>query len=217
MADGVSKVSISADFSNYSDIPAWAETTNEVDFGPPSLVDLSLYHQPGFEIGRPKWYVLLWWLVQALVFPLTLHMAHGPRCALLRLFGAKIGKHVVIRPSARFTYPWKVEIGDYSWVGEDVTFYSLAPIRLGQHCVVSQKSYLCTGSHDLSDSSFALVTAPIVIENGAWVATDCFVAPGVRIGANAVIGARSSVFKDMPAQQICMGTPCRPCKHREIH
>lgn len=187
------------------------------DFGPPSLVDLSRYHQPGFEMGRPKWYVMVWWLVQAVVFPLTLHAAHGPRCALLRLFGAKIGKQVVIRPSARFTYPWKVEIGDYSWVGEDVTFYSLAPIRLGQHCVVSQKSYLCTGSHDPSDPRFALMTAPIVIENGAWVATDCFIAPGVRIGANALIAARSSVFKDMPAQQICMGSPCRPKQKRVIH
>ncbi|MEM6256160.1 MAG: hormogonium polysaccharide biosynthesis acetyltransferase HpsU [Cyanobacteria bacterium P01_D01_bin.156] len=186
------------------------------DFGPPSLVDLTQYYQPGFEIGRPKWYVLLWWLVQSVVFPLTLHTTHGLRCAVLRLFGAKIGKNVVIRPSARFTYPWKVEIGDHSWVGEDVVFYSLAPIRLGQHCVVSQKSYLCTGSHDFSDPSFALVTAPVVIENGAWIATDCFIGPGVRIGANALIGARSSVFKDMPAQQICMGSPCRPQRPREM-
>ncbi|MGD1949904.1 MAG: colanic acid biosynthesis acetyltransferase WcaF, partial [Leptolyngbyaceae cyanobacterium] len=110
----------------------------------------------------------------------------------------------------------KVEIGDYSWVGEDVTFYSLAPIKLGQHCVVSQKSYLCTGSHDPSDPRFALMTAPIVIENGAWVATDCFIAPGVRIGANALVGVRSSVFKDMPAQYVCVGSPCRPQKIRVI-
>ena len=210
MVDGVSK-------ATSGDVPRPAiDFSGPSALGAPSLVDLRRYHQPGFEIGRPKWYVLLWWLVQAVVFPLTLHTAHGLRCALLRLFGANIGTNVVIRPSARFTYPWKVEIGDHSWVGEEVTFYSLAPIRLGHHCVVSQKTYLCTGSHDISDPSFALVTAPIVIENGAWVATDCFVGPGVTIGANAVIGARSSVFKDMPAQQVCMGSPCRPHRPREI-
>ena len=214
MTDSSSPVSINASDAANASAPA---DDRGSDFGPPSLTDLSRYYQPGFEVGRSKWYVMVWWLVQAVVFPLTLHTAHGPRCALLRLFGAKIGKNVVIRPSARFTYPWKVEIGDYSWIGEDVTFYSLAPIRLGQHCVVSQKSYLCTGSHDPSDPRFALVTAPIVIENGAWVATDCFIAPGVRIGANALIAARSSVFKDMPEQQICMGSPCRPQKKRVIH
>lgn len=187
------------------------------DFGPPSLTDLSQYHQPGFDAGRPKVIIMLWWLLQAIIFPLTLHASHKPRCALLRLFGAKVGKNVVIRPTARFTYPWKVEIGDYSWVGDDVVFYSLAPIRIGQHCVISQKSYLCTGSHDYTDPTFALVTAPIVIENGVWVTTDCFVGPGVRIGANALIGARSSVFSDMPAQQICTGTPCKPRKPRVIN
>jgi putative colanic acid biosynthesis acetyltransferase WcaF len=182
---------------------------------PPSpWVDLSQYHQTGFAIGRSKWYVMLWWLVQAVVFPLTLHASHGPRCALLRLFGAKIGKQVIIRPTARFTYPWKVEIGDYSWVGDDVVFYSLAPIRVGEHCVVSQRTYLCTGSHDISDPKFGLVTAPIVIENGAWVAIDCLVGPGVTIGANSVIAARSSVFRDMPPHQVCMGTPCRAVKPR---
>ncbi|WP_390622410.1 hormogonium polysaccharide biosynthesis acetyltransferase HpsU [Vasconcelosia minhoensis] len=177
-------------------------------------MDLRQYHQPGYVAGRSKAIMLLWWLVQAVVFPLTLHASHAPRRALLRLFGAKIGRQVMIRPTARFTYPWNVEIGDYSWVGDDVVFYSLAPIRVGQHCVISQKSYLCTGSHDILDRRFGLITAPIVIENGAWVAIDCFIAAGVRIGANAVIGARSSVFGDMPAQQVCFGSPCRPIRPR---
>jgi putative colanic acid biosynthesis acetyltransferase WcaF len=128
----------------------------------------------------------------------------------LRCFGAKIGKGVVIRPSARFTYPWKVEIGDYSWIGDNVEFYSLDRIYVGSHVVISQKSYLCTGSHDIQDPQFRLVTAPIVIENGVWVATDCFVAPGVTIGANSVVGVRSTVLKDLPSGYLCYGTPCVP-------
>ncbi|MEO1210205.1 MAG: hormogonium polysaccharide biosynthesis acetyltransferase HpsU [Cyanobacteria bacterium J06638_20] len=184
--------------------------------GPPSVVDLRQYDQSWYRTGRPKWLVLLWWLVQAVVFPLTLHAHHAPRCFLLRLFGAKIGKRVIIRPSARFYYPWKIEIGDYSWIGSGVELYSLDRIQIGAHCVVSQNSYLCTGSHDVTDQAFGLKTAPITLENGAWVATDCFVGPGVTIGANTVVGARSSVFGNLPAQHICLGTPCRPLKPREV-
>lgn len=179
-------------------------------------IDLSKYDQSWYEPGRPKWLILLWWLVQAVVFPLTPHNHHGPRRWLLRQFGAQIGQGVVIRPSARFTYPWNVSIGDHSWVGEDVVFYSLDTITLGCHCVVSQKSYLCTGSHDINDPAFGLQTAPIVIENGAWIATDCFVGPGVRIGANSVVGARSSVLKPLPAEHLCWGSPCEAKTLRKL-
>ncbi len=177
-------------------------------------MDLGRYDQSHFDRGRSGWFILVWWFVQAIAFPLTPHFANALRARILRAFGAKIGSNVVIRPTARFTYPWKVEIGDNSWVGDDVVFYSFEPIRLGEHCVVSQKSYLCTGSHDLSDPTFKLTTAPIQIGNGAWVATDCFVAPGVTIGANTVVGARSSVFRDLPAAMVCVGSPCKPLKPR---
>jgi putative colanic acid biosynthesis acetyltransferase WcaF len=80
--------------------------------------------------------------------------------------------------------------------------------------VISQKSYLCTGSHDIYDPTFCLKTAPIYIGNGAWIASDCFVAAGVKIGANAVVAARSSVFNDLPPAHVCKGTPCRPAHPR---
>ncbi|MBD0267796.1 MAG: colanic acid biosynthesis acetyltransferase WcaF [Cyanobacteria bacterium Co-bin8] len=180
----------------------------------PSWIDLRRYDQSWYDPGRPKWVILLWWLVQAIVFPLTLHAAHSPRRFLLRLFGAQIGQAVVIRPTARFTYPWKVSIGDYSWIGDDVVFYSLDRITVGCNCVISQKSYLCTGSHDIQDPTFRLETSPVVIGNGAWLATDCFVGPGVSIGANTIVGARSSVFKSLPSGYICFGNPCQPKQAR---
>jgi putative colanic acid biosynthesis acetyltransferase WcaF len=182
-----------------------------------SLVDLSKYDQSNFDRGRPNWFILVWWLVQGIFFPLSLHNFNLFRCLLLRLFGAKIGKKVVIRPSARFYYPWRVIIGDYSWIGDNVTFYSLESIQVGSHCVISQQSYLCTGSHDLTDPNFSLITAPITIGNGVWIATDCFIASGVNIGSNAVIGARSSVFKDIPTNQVAWGNPCHPQYTRQIH
>ena len=180
------------------------------------LVDLSKYDQSSFDRGRPSWFILIWWLVQAIAFPLSLHNFNFFRCWLLRLFGANIGKKVVIRPTARFTYPWKVAIGDYSWIGDNVVFYSIDRIQIGSHCVISQKSYLCTASHDFQDEAFSLITAPVRIGNGAWVATDCFIAPGITIGDNTVIGARSNVFRDIPSQQVAWGSPCIPRYIREM-
>jgi putative colanic acid biosynthesis acetyltransferase WcaF len=181
-----------------------------------ALVDLRQYDLSQIDRGRKTWVVICWWLVQAIAFPLSLHNFNGFRCWLLRLFGAQIGKGVVIRPTARFTYPWKVSIGDYSWIGDDVVLYSIDRIEIGSHCSISQKSYLCTGSHDIGDRAFKLITAPIKIGNGVWVATDCFIAPGVNIGANSVIGARSSVFKDIPEGQVAWGSPCTPRYPREF-
>ncbi|MGK7949430.1 MAG: hormogonium polysaccharide biosynthesis acetyltransferase HpsU [Xenococcaceae cyanobacterium] len=180
------------------------------------IVDLSKYEQSGFERGRAGWFVFLWWMVQSIAFPLSLHNFNFLRCSLLRLFGAKIGKKVIIRPTARFTYPWKVEIGDYSWIGDNVVFYSIDRIHIGSHSVVSQKCYLCTASHDFTDEAFGLITAPLKIGNGVWIATDCFVAPGVTIGDNAVIGARSTVFKDIPSRAVAWGSPCLPRYKREM-
>ncbi|MGC9503030.1 hormogonium polysaccharide biosynthesis acetyltransferase HpsU [Baaleninema sp.] len=181
-----------------------------------SWIDLRQYDQSWFDRGRPGWYVLLWWFVQAIAFPLSPHFASGFRCWLLRRFGAKIGRDVLIRPTARFTYPWKIEIGDYSWIGDDVVFYSLDRITVGCHCVVSQETYLCTGSHDSRDRAFGLKTQPIQLGNGVWIAADCFVAAGVCIGSNTVVGARSSVFGNLPAGYFCVGSPCRPKSPRSI-
>jgi putative colanic acid biosynthesis acetyltransferase WcaF len=182
----------------------------------PAWVDLRSYDQSWFDRGRSNPYILLWWLVQGLLFPLSLHQMDSFRCAVLRLFGAKIGIGVKIRPTARFTYPWKVAIGDYSWIGDDVVIYSLDQVTIGSHCVISQKCYLCTGSHDAGDRAFGLKTTPIVIGNGVWIAADCFLAPGVTIGANAVIGARSTVFTDVPPQKVAWGSPCRPQYDRQM-
>ncbi len=186
------------------------------DLSAPALVDLRQYDQSWYDRGRPGWFVLFWWLVQAIVFPLTLQPLNSWRCALLRCFGAQVGQGVFIRPTARITYPWKVSIGDYSWIGDDVVLYSLEHIQIGQHCTISQRSYLCTGSHDPRDPAFGLHVEPIALGNGVWVAADCFIGPGVQIGSNALIGTRSSVFSHMPAQQVCWGTPCRPRYHREL-
>lgn len=116
-------------------------------------------------------------------------------------------KNVVIRPSVKITYPWKLTLGDYAWVGDEVNLYTLGEITIGAHSVISQKSYLCTGSHDHASQHFTINATPIVIGEKCWLATDVFVAPGVTIGDGTVVGARSSVFKSLPANVVCRGKP----------
>ena len=139
---------------------------------------------------------------------------YGWRRFLLRAFGAKIGQGVIIRPSARVTYPWKLTVGDHAWIGDHVDLYTLGEIKIGNHVVVSQRSYLCTGSHDPASKTFRIYAKPIVVEDGAWVATDVFVGPGVRIGRNALIGARSSLFTDARAGFVHVGSPAKPIRER---
>lgn len=141
---------------------------------------------------------------------------YGWRRFLLRLFGAKIGKGVLIRPSVKITYPWKVSIGDFSWIGDSATLYSLGEISIGDNAVVSQHSYLSTGSHDYTKLTFDLYAQPIRVESEAWVAAQVFIGPGVTIGAGAIIGAASVVLKDVPPAVICAGNPLKVIRERGI-
>ena len=115
----------------------------------------------------------------------------------------------------QITYPWKLSIGDHAWIGDDVVLYTLGQIAIGAHAVVSQRSYLCTGSHDYTRETFDIFARSIVIGAQAWLATDVFVAPGVEIGAGTVVGARSSVFKSLPAGVVASGSPAKVVRARE--
>ncbi len=139
---------------------------------------------------------------------------YGWRRFLLRCFGASVGKQVKIRPSAQIQFPWKIAIGDYSWIGDHVTLYSLGEITIGKNVVISQKSYICAASHNYADQHFAIYAKPVTIEDSCWLATDVFVAPGVIIHNGTVVGARSSVFHSLPAGKICFGTPAVVLKNR---
>ena len=158
----------------------------------------------------------LWWLVQSSLFRCSPQFLYGWRRFLLRSFGARIGKNVLVRPTTRVQFPWNLVIGDWSWIGDDVVLYNLAQIWIGEHVVVSQRSYICAASHDWKREDFAITASPVSIQREAWVATDCFVGPGVTIGEGAVIGARSSVLHDMPPGMICFGSPAIPIKARKL-
>lgn len=177
--------------------------------------DLASFRLPSNFRGRPGWYVQLWWLVQSSLFGMSPQFMYGWRQWLLRVFGATVGQKVLIRPTAKITYPWKVRIGDYSWIGEDVVLYSLGEIEVGCNVVVSQRSYICAASHDYNSPSFDILAQSVHIEDEVWIATNVFVAPGVTIGKGAVIGACSSVFSNLPAMMLCIGSPAKPIRKRD--
>jgi putative colanic acid biosynthesis acetyltransferase WcaF len=173
----------------------------------PRYQDLDQFRlPPGFR-GRPAIVVLIWQLVQATIFALSPRPLYGWRRFLLRIFGAKVGQGAKLRPTSRIAFPWKLEIGEHSWIGDDTDLYSLAPIRIGAHSVISQRSYICAAKHDHRRKNFAMIAQPVSIGSEVWLATDVFVAPGVTIGDGAVIGARSSVFDDIPAGVVAYGSP----------
>lgn len=175
---------------------------------------LDKFAMPAGFRGRSALTVQLWWIVQATLFSCSPQVLFGWRRFLLRLFGAKIGARVLIRPSVRITYPWKLTIDDYAWVGDHVELYTLGEIKIGRSAVVSQRSYLCTGSHDYLSEVFDIYSKPIEIGAEAWIATDVFIHPGVTIGLGAVVGARSTVTEDIPEGMICVGNPARVIRSR---
>jgi putative colanic acid biosynthesis acetyltransferase WcaF len=176
--------------------------------------NLNKFKLPKNFRGKNAFIVQLWWIVQGTLFRMSPQFLYGFRRFLLRLFGAKIGKKVIIRPSAQITYPWKVTIGDYSWIGDNVVLYSLGEIEIGKNVVISQKSYICTGSHDYLQIDFPIFAKKIIIKDECWLATDVFVAPGITIDKGTVVGSRSSVYKDLPGNKICIGNPAQIIKNR---
>ena len=166
--------------------------------------NLSRYSQPTDFRGKSKIYVQLWWLVQAILIGLSPQVFYGWRRFWLRMFGASIGKKVLVRPSVKITYPWKVSIGDHSWIGDDVVLYSLGEIEIGSNTVI----------HDYTKETFDIFAKKITVGNGCWLATDVFVAPGITIEDGAVIGARSSVFKNIETNTINIGSPTKNIGNR---
>lgn len=176
--------------------------------------NLSAFKLPSGFRGRSAFICQIWWIVQSCLFGTSPQFMYGWRVFLLRIFGAKIGINVKIRPTARVTFPWKLSIGDHSWIGDNVELYNLGEIKIGKNVVISQRSYVCTGSHDPESKNFKIYEKPVSIEDGCWIATDVFISPGVSVGENSVVGARSSLFRDARSNYIHLGSPARPIRER---
>ena len=178
-------------------------------------VDLSSFnnddYRPGSRMKRALWYVCSLVFFQSYLFPFS-----SIKAGILRLFGARVGKGLVIKPSVRIKYPWFLEIGDHVWIGEGVWIDNLAQVTVGSHVCISQEAMLLTGNHDYKRSTFDLTAAPITLENGVWVGARSLVLPGAVCENHAVVAAGSVFSGRADAYGIYRGNPAEKIKTRVI-
>jgi len=178
-------------------------------------LDLARYcnrHSLRSKAARAVWNIV--WLL--LFRPTPRGALYGWRCGLLRLFGATIGKGVHVLPSCRVWQPWRLSMGDYSCLSENVECYSVDQITIGAHVVVSQGAYLCCASHDITSPIMELTYKPITLGDQVWVAARAFIGPGVSVGEGAVVGACAVVVRDVAPWAVVAGNPARFIKRRVI-
>lgn len=182
-------------------------------------VSNSSYNNDWFkkEIGASAFRQVAWYFVNALFFINPLNPVSGIKRALLRLFGAKIGQGVMLKPGINIKYPWKLTIGDHSWIGEKVWIDNLAPVEIGKNVCISQGALLLTGNHDYTKASFDLFVKGIVLEEGVWIGTRAVVCPGVVCSSHAVLAAASVATANLEAYKIYQGNPAISIKERVIN
>lgn len=169
------------------------------------------WYQPGPTLKR-----VLWFLIQVVFFRNILLPFSGIKVFILRLFGAKIGRGVVIKPGVRVKYPWFLEIGNYCWLGENVWIDNLAKVQLGDNVCLSQGALLLCGNHDYSSSSFDLRVEPILLEDGVWIGAQAIVCGGVSAFSHSVVTAGSVATKYLEAYGVYKGNPATKVNERKI-
>ena len=171
------------------------------------------FNNSDFDRGGSLVKLALWEFSQFLLFPLPGSMH---KRFLLRLFGGKIGARTVIKPYVKIKFPWKLTIGDDSWIGERVWLDNVVDISIGNNCCISQNAYLCCGNHDWSAPAFDLIAQPIVLENEVWVAAGSLVGPGVTIRQGAVVTLGTVVLGNLEGWTIYSGNPASAQKSRHV-
>ncbi len=182
-------------------------------------VDLSGYNNDWYskEIGAGKLKQMIWYFTNILFFTNSINVFSGLKVFLLRLFGARVGQGVLIKPAVNIKYPWKLEIGDHVWIGEKVWIDNLAPVRIGSSVCISQGAMLLTGNHNYKLPSFDLMIGAITLEDGAWVGAQAIVCPGVTLATHAVLSVGSVATSNLDAFGIYSGNPAIFQRERVIN
>lgn len=178
-------------------------------------VDLSKYSNNKYNPGN-KFKIALWYLINHIVFRSFVPIPNALKVFLLKLFGAKIGRNVVIKPRVNIKYPWFLEVGDNCWIGEEVWIDNLVSVKIGNNVCLSQGSYLLTGNHDYKKENFDLMLKEIILEDGVWIGAKAIVCPGVICRSHSVLSVGSVAVKDLEPYTIYQGNPARPKRKREI-
>ena len=178
-------------------------------------IDLSQYKNnlsKGHQIKRLVWNVV--WFLFARPFPRSI--GNSWKLFLIRSFGAKIHSTAKIYSSVNIYMPWNLEMDEYSCLASEVDCYNVDKVIIGSHTTISQKTYLCTASHDISKSSNPLITAPIIVKDQVWIGASAYIGMGVTIGKGSVVGATASVYKNIPSWSVFGGNPAKFIKPRVL-
>ena len=158
----------------------------------------------------------LWYFTNALFFLNPCFPFRSLKPMLLRLFGAKVGRGVVIHPGVNIKFPWKLSIGDHCWIGQRAWLDNLDRLTIGDHVVISQGAMIIQGSHDYKKVDYPTYTRPVVLENGSWVGAGAIVTLGVTMKSHSVLAAGSMASKDLEPYTIYQGNPAQPVRERII-
>jgi putative colanic acid biosynthesis acetyltransferase WcaF len=156
----------------------------------------------------------IWFCTNIFFFKSSFFANSSFKCFLLRAFGARIGKGVVIKPTVNIKYPWRLTVGDYSWIGEGVWIDNLDQVYIGANVCISQGALLLCGNHNYRNVTFDLVINPITIEDGAWIGAKTIVCPGVCCKSHSVLCVGSVATKDLEAYSVYQGNPAIKVKDR---
>lgn len=183
---------------------------------PRGKTDLSSYKNGWFNPGRGFFVRFLWYFTNALLFINPFNPFTGLKVAILRAFGANIGKGVVIKPGVNIKYPWNLVIGDHTWIGERVWIDNLVEVNIGSNCCISQGAMLLCGNHNYKRSTFDLIVRKITLEDGAWVGARAVVAPGIRCGSHSLLTVNSVALTNLEDYGVYQGNPAVKIREREI-
>jgi putative colanic acid biosynthesis acetyltransferase WcaF len=170
-------------------------------------VRLSRFDNKAFDRGRSRLVELAWMVASALLFRHSLAVWSGLKVAVLRGFGARVGRGVLIKPGVQIKFPWKLVIGNDAWIGEHVWIDNLDTVTIGSDVCISQGAMLLCGSHDFKRETFDLITRPITVEDGAWICARAIVCSGVRVGTHAVLTAGSVATGPLEPNTVFQGNP----------
>ncbi|WP_214072469.1 WcaF family extracellular polysaccharide biosynthesis acetyltransferase [Mucilaginibacter sp. dw_454] len=181
-----------------------------------SKTDLKFYNNHPYHPGGGMIKRLLWHYVNGFVFKTSLFPVYGIKAALLRLFGAKVGANVQIKPNVNIKYPWLLTIGDEVWIGEQVWIDNLVMVTIGANVCLSQGATILTGSHNYKKTSFNLITGSVIFEDGVWIGAKAVVNQGITVGSHTVLTTGSIATKNLEPHSIYQGNPAVKIRDRVI-
>jgi len=160
-----------------------------------------------YNSGAGKGKIILWYLVKMCFFLTAFPFPSSLKAALLRLFGAKVGVGLVIKPRVNIHMPWKLEIGNHVWIGEEAFLLNFEKLSIGNDVCISQRVFICGGNHDYRSAAMPYRNGPVVLHDGSWIGASSFVSPNAVVGTDTVVTACSTVVGTLEPNGIYSGNP----------